>query len=318
MKKISIRRCFIRRTDQRGIAISSAETAANVEIFTSALSQCTSLQELVLCDTVLSPSALQAWTSLQSLQSLSLVDVSVASSPATGRELQFISQLTNLTTLVITNSEEQQMGGVFSCFSDLTNLLALGITCIHTDHFAAVLGLRSVTALKVQFCNETAEFDCLRILARMTRVHHVRLKATELVRGTSFGLLAMWHNSDGCVLQLQVTARNEGAAIGAVGEMTSVRHVMIQDVRDPCNIRRLNGLPSYCRLWFTCDVGNELLQQVACLHSLTHIFIEKYSGDASGLLWVKHMPNLKHLEFGSAVNDSILRVLPKKLLKVAD
>ena len=231
--------------------------------------------------------------------------------------MQLISQLTNLTALVIANSEEQQMGGIFGCVSGLTNLRSLGITCFRIDHFAAASRLPLLEALTVDFGNETAECDSLRRLARMTWVHHLWLKAKEQVRDSSFGrnILDSWRTPDGCVLQLHVTARNEEAAMKAVGKMTSVWHVMVQDIRDPCNIWCLDELPGHCWLYLTCVVGNELLQQVARLCDLKLLFIQKYSGDASGLLWEKHMPNLELLEFGSAVDDTILQALPKKLLK---
>ena len=288
-----------------------------METFTSVLSQYTSLQELALCETILSPVVLPTWTSLLSLRSLRLVDVLVANSPATGTELQFISQLTNLTTLVIAISEEQQMGGILSSVSQLTNLQSLGITCFHADHFAAVARLPLLSSLTADFCNESAEFECLQSFPEMTRVRHVRLKAKKQIRDASFGqeLSNSKHTSDYCTLQLHVTAANEGTAMEAVGKMTRVRHMLIQDIRDPCNIRFLNGLPSHCCLWLGCAVGNELLKQVACLRSLTRLFIHKYSGDVSGMLWLKHMPNLKLLEFGKAVDSAILRVLPKRLLK---
>ena len=316
LKQLSMCCCFVRSTGQRGFTVSRAETAANVEIFTAALAQCTSLQELQLCDTSLSPSALQTWTSLQSLQSLSLVDVSVADSPPTERELQFISQLTNLTMLVVANSQEQQMGDIFSCISWLSNLQSLGVTCFQNDHFLALVEMPLLISLTVEFCNESVEFDSLQCLVRLTRVHHLKLVAKQQVRNVRFGqeISDSWLTTDGCVLQIYVTARNEEAAMENVGKMTSVLHVMIQDIRDPCNIRCLNGLPSHCRLYFVGIVGNEHLQQVARIGSLHQLFIQKYSGDATGLLWLKHMPNLQHVEFEIAVDDAILRVLPKKLL----
>ena len=316
LKQLSVCCCFVRSTGQRGVTVTRAETAANVEMFTAALAQCTSLQELQLCDTSLSPSALQTWTSLQSLQTLTLVDVSFTMSAFVGRELQFISQLTNLTTLVVANSQEHQMSGIIGCTSWLSNLQSLGVTCFQKEHFLSLARMPSLKALTVEFCNVGAESASLKSLVGMTRVHHLRLQTKGQVRDVSFchKIPESWHTRDGFVLQLHVTAKNEEAAMEVAGKMPSVRHLMIQDIKDPCNFRFLNRLPVHCWLYLT-SVGNEQLQQVARVRCLRRLFIQKYKGDATGLLWVKSMPNLQHVKFGSAVDDAMLRVLPKSLLK---
>ena len=242
--------------------------AANVEIFTSSLSHYTSLEQLNLCDTILAPAVVPKWTSLQSLQSLRLVDV--ASSPNTTFDFSFVSQLTNLTMLALASSQEQQMGNIFAQVSHLPNLQALAVTCFQAEQFSAVAALLTLEALTVEFCNDRAELLALQTLVGFSGVCQLQLEARKPVRAVNFGQEAFdaWEVTEGLLLHLYMTTRNEEAAMKAVTKMTDVTDVMICDISEPCSLRYLVGFPSDSWLLLVCAVGNEHLQQVSRIRSL--------------------------------------------------
>ena len=209
------------------------------------------------------------------------------------------------------------MAGIFDHVSLLPNLQALAITCFNAAQFTSVAALPTVRALTVEFGNDRAELEALQTLAGLSRVRQLQLQARKQVRAVNFGqgVLNAWQVTEGLKLHFYMTTKNEEAAMKAAAKMVHVKAVMIQDISEPCSLRCLNGLPSPCWLMLVCAVGNELLQQVSRIRSLQFLVIYVYHGNSAGLLWVKHMPNLRLIQFGRAVDAAVLGVLPKRLLK---
>ena len=292
------------------------ESARNLEQFMASLLHCTSLATLQVCYTPLAAASLHVWTSLQSLQSLSLFDVSFADSRAITSELQFISQLIHLTRLELINSNEQLMGEVFPTLCRLSHLHEAAVSCFNPEQFKAVASLTFLRTLALEYCPDQYGPEVLDFLSTKVQVRFLITHPLIGDRWRSFGQRLHFQGPDKDGLSLCLLLKNETqeeAAFKTVRRMRSLNRTFVGGVIRQGSLRCLDGIQ--CCLDMHRPIGDPVVQKIAWINSLKHVCIREYIGTAAGLSCLRLMPNLERVELLHVKDERVRSVLPRELLE---